>query len=270
MKRVLTIAGSDATGGAGLEADLKIFEEYGLFGQAAITTIVTMDPKDWHHEVTEMPVTLVEKQVQSALDGGKVAAIKTGMLGNETIIENISHYLSPEFTEHIIIDPVIACKGTAQILQPKSVVGIKRFLLPKAQIVTPNLVEAGILSDLGELTSVELIKEAAKKIHDQGAKRVVIKGGKRLAGHRALDVFYDGTSFEMLESAKIDSQNNHGAGCAFAAAITAGVATGMSYLDAVIKAKEVVYQGILHGASFNAYVGHLNHSAYFRKGENHG
>lgn len=269
MKRVVTIAGSDATGGAGLEADLKIFEEYGVFGQAAITTIVTMDPKDWHHEVTELPVTLVEKQLRSALDGGKVAAIKTGMLGNETIIERISQYLSSEFTDHVIIDPVIACKGTAQILQPKSVAGVKRFLLPKAELVTPNLVEAGILSGLGELTSVEQIKEAAKNIHDQGAKRVVIKGGKRFAGHRALDVFYDGASFEMLESAKIDSQNNHGAGCTFAAAITAGVATGMDYLDAVIKAKEVVYQGILHGAPFNEHVGHLYHPAYFRQESNH-
>ena len=265
MKRVLTIAGSDATGGAGLEADLKIFEEYGLFGQAAITTIVTMDPDTWQHEVTELPVSLVEKQLLSSLNGGAVAAIKTGMLGNETIIEQIHHKLTPTYTEHVVIDPVIACKGTAQILQPKSVAGIKHYLLPKASIVTPNLIEAGILSGLGELETLAQMKEAAKRILDQGAARVVVKGGKRLKGNAAIDLYYDGDSFEELANEKIASNNNHGAGCTFSAAITAGVAQGLEYFDAVVKAKAVVYQGILHGERFNQHVGHLDHHAYFRE-----
>ena len=163
MEKVLTIAGSDSTGGAGIQADLKTFEEYGVFGFSSLTSIVTMDPTTgWSHEVTELPETLLEKQLISVFAGGPVAALKTGMMGNEQNIKMASKYIKQEKIQKVVIDPVIACKGTAQILQPKSVEGLKNDLLPLALVATPNLIEAGILSGLGEISSVAEMEEAAK------------------------------------------------------------------------------------------------------------
>lgn len=263
MEKVLTIAGSDSTGGAGLQADLKTFEEYGVFGFSSITSIVTMDEtKGWSHKVTELPAELLEKQLRSVFAGGPVTAIKTGMMGNERTIELASAYLTKHYAKYVVIDPVIACKGTAQILQPESVAGIKRFLLPQAEITTPNLIEAGILSGLGDLHTIEDMQEAAKRIADLGAKHVVVKGGKRLAFDRAVDLYYDGRDFVVLENELYDTDFNHGAGCTFAAAITAGLAKGQSVLEAVSLAKTFVARAIEEGVAINPYVGHVWHGAY--------
>ena len=263
MEKVLTIAGSDSTGGAGIQADLKTFEEYGVFGFSSLTSIVTMDPTTgWSHEVTELPETLLEKQLISVFAGGPVAALKTGMMGNEQNIKMASKYIKQEKIQIVVIDPVIACKGTAQILQPKSVEGLKNDLLPLALVATPNLIEAGILSGLGEISSVAEMEEAAKRIVQMGAKHVVVKGGHRLAGEKALDLFYDGHTAHLLENELYPTDYNHGAGCTFSAAITAGLAKGYSVLEAVTLAKKFVAAAIKHGIQVNPYVGHVWHGAY--------
>ena len=263
MEKVLTIAGSDSTGGAGIQADLKTFEEYGVFGFSSLTSIVTMDPTTgWSHEVTELPETLLEKQLISVFAGGPVAALKTGMMGNEQNIKMASKYIKQEKIQKVAIDPVIACKGTAQILQPKSVEGLKNDLLPLALVATPNLIEAGILSGLGEISSVAEMEEAAKRIVQMGAKHVVVKGGHRLAGEKALDLFYDGHTAHLLENELYPTDYNHGAGCTFSAAITAGLAKGYSVLEAVTLAKKFVAAAIKHGIQVNPYVGHVWHGAY--------
>ncbi|MDT2764110.1 bifunctional hydroxymethylpyrimidine kinase/phosphomethylpyrimidine kinase [Enterococcus asini] len=263
MKKVLTIAGSDSTGGAGLQADLKTFQEYGVFGFSSLTSVVTMDPDSgWSHEVTEMPVDLLEKQLISVFAGGPVAALKTGMMGNETNIALASEYIARYPETKVVIDPVIACKGTAQILQPKSVAAIKEYLLPVALVTTPNLLEAGILSEMGDLTSIEDMKKAARLIHQQGTKNVVVKGGHRLGGDKAVDLLYDGTDFVLLENELYQTDRNHGAGCTFAAAITAGLAKGLSVPAAVALGKKFVAQAIKQGVQVNPYVGHVWHGAY--------
>lgn len=263
MEKVLTIAGSDSTGGAGIQADLKTFEEYGVFGFSSLTSIVTMDPTTgWSHEVTELPETLLEKQLISVFAGGPVAALKTGMMGNEQNIKMASKYIKQEKIQKVVIDPVIACKGTAQILQPKSVEGLKNDLLPLALVATPNLIEAGILSGLGEISSVAEMEEAAKRIVQMGAEHVVVKGGHRLAGEKALDLFYDGHTAHLLENELYPTDYNHGAGCTFSAAITAGLAKGYSVLEAVTLAKKFVAAAIKHGIQVNPYVGHVWHGAY--------
>ena len=127
-------------------------------------------------------------------------AQSTGMMGNEQNIKMASKYIKQEKIQKVVIDPVIACKGTAQILQPKSVEGLKNDLLPLALVATPNLIEAGILSGLGEISSVAEMEEAAKRIVQMGAKHVVVKGGHRLAGEKALDLFYDGHTAHLLEN----------------------------------------------------------------------
>lgn len=266
MEKVLTIAGSDSTGGAGIQADLKTFEEYGVFGFSSLTSIVTMDPENgWSHEVTELPEKLLEKQLISVAAGSPLNAVKTGMMGNEKNIKIASDFIRGQNIKNVVIDPVIACKGTAQILQPKSVAGLKKYLIPQAYITTPNLVEAGILSGLGDLTSIEDMKKAAQAVFELGAKHVVVKGGHRLLGTQAIDVFYDGADFAILESPQIQTDNNHGAGCTFAAAITAGLAKGYTAKEAVILAKAFVVKAIEQGITINPYVGHVWHGAY-----NHG
>lgn len=263
MKKVLTIAGSDSTGGAGLEADLKTFEEYGVFGFASITSIVTMDPKTgWSHEVTELPAELLLKQLISAFAGSGMAALKTGMMGNDANILAAVDFLDKQQVENIVVDPVIACKGTAQILQPEVVTAIKKYLLPLATITTPNLVEAGILAELGDLSNLTDMKKAARAIWQQGAKNVVIKGGHRLGSDKAIDLFYDGAEFVTFENELYQTDFNHGAGCTFAAAVTAGLAKGAPMKRAVAMAKQFVAAAIKEGVQINPYVGHVWHGAY--------
>lgn len=263
IKKVLTVAGSDSSGGAGIQADLKTFEEYGTFGFSALTSIVTMDPDEgWSHTVTPIAPDLVEKQLKTIFAGGALDAMKTGMLGTVETIEMTRKYIDLFQMEQIVIDPVIACKGTSELLQPENVDAMKTLVLPKATIATPNLIEAGILSEMGDLTSVEQMKEAAKRIYQLGPKIVVIKGGHRLNTEKAIDVFYDGNQFTMFEEELIKTDFNHGAGCTFAAAITAGLAKGYSPLEAVALGKKFVAAAIKNGQKINPYLGHVWHGAY--------
>ncbi|KAF1297671.1 bifunctional hydroxymethylpyrimidine kinase/phosphomethylpyrimidine kinase [Enterococcus sp. JM4C] len=263
IKKIVTVAGSDSSGGAGLQADLKTFQEYGTFGFSAVTSIVTMDPaENWSHTVTPIAPELVEKQLKTIFAGGKLDAIKTGMLGTVDAIEATRKVIDDFQMDNIVIDPVIACKGTSELLQPENVAAMKRLLLPKATITTPNLVEAGILSELGDLTSIEQMKQAAKKIALLGPQHVVVKGGHRLGLDKAVDVYYDGQQFTILENELIPTDYNHGAGCTFAAAITAGLAKGYSVEKSVTLAKAFVAAAIKQGIKINPYLGHVWHGAY--------
>lgn len=263
IKKVLTVAGSDSSGGAGIQADLKTFEEYGTFGFSAITSIVTMDPdEEWSHLVTSLDATLVEKQLKTIFAGAPLDAMKTGMLGTIETIEITRQYIDKFNMQNIVIDPVMACKGTSELLQPDNVDAMVRLLLPKATITTPNLVEAGILSGLGDITSVSQMEEAAKKIIALGPKNVVIKGGHRLGTENAIDLFYDGTTFTLFEGELFQTDYNHGAGCTFAAATAAGLAKGLSVKEAVKMAKKFVAAAIQKGLKINPFLGHVWHGAY--------
>ncbi|WP_086444353.1 bifunctional hydroxymethylpyrimidine kinase/phosphomethylpyrimidine kinase [Candidatus Enterococcus lemimoniae] len=263
IKKVLTVAGSDSSGGAGIQADLKTFEEYGTFGFSALTSIVTMDPDEgWSHLVTPIEPDLVEKQLKTIFAGGALDTMKTGMLGTIEAIEITRTYIDKFAMDNIVIDPVMACKGTSELLQPENVAAMTRLLLPKATVTTPNLVEAGILSGMGDLTSIDQMKEAAKKILDLGPKNVVIKGGHRLKTDKAVDLFYDGTDFTIFESELFSTDYNHGAGCTFAAAVTAGLAKGYSVVEAVALAKKFVAAAIKNGQKINPFLGHVWHGAY--------
>lgn len=263
IMKTLTIAGSDSSGGAGIQADLKTFEEYGTYGFSALTTIVTMDPDNgWHHNVYPVDPVLVEEQLKTVFAGGPVDAMKTGMLGSVDIVRVAEQAIKSNQQKNVVIDPVMVCKGEDEVLNPESAEAIRDLLLPLATVVTPNLFEAGVLSGLGKLTSIEDMKEAARKIHGLGARNVVVKGGKALGGDRAIDVFYDGKDFTVLESDKIEPAYNHGAGCTFAAAITGGLANGLPVADAVAKAKDFVSAAIRSGYQFNEYVGPVFHGGY--------
>lgn len=259
----LTIAGSDSSGGAGMQADLKTFEEYGAYGLVALTAIVTMDPDNsWAHGVVPIETALIEKQLKTILAGKKINAMKTGMLANVEMIELVKRTIVENKLTNVVIDPVMVCKGEDKVLNPENAEALRDMLIPLATVATPNLFEAGVLSGMGRLTSIDDIKEAAKKIHNLGAENVVIKAGKAMDGDQAIDIFYDGKNMETLISRKVEHSFNHGAGCTFAAAITAGLATGLSVAEAVIKAKDFVTAAITGGFEFNKFIGPVFHGAY--------
>ncbi|MCR8643981.1 bifunctional hydroxymethylpyrimidine kinase/phosphomethylpyrimidine kinase [Paenibacillus sp. N1-5-1-14] len=263
IRKVLTVAGSDSSGGAGLQADLKTFEEYGVFGFSAITSIVTMDPdQNWHHEVHPIPPALVEKQMKTVLSGGQLDAMKTGMLGSVEVIELLHHMIDKQDIANVVIDPVMVCKGEDEVVQPENGQATRDLLLPQATIVTLNLFEAGQLAGMGRITTLNEMKEAAHKIIEQGAKHVVIKGGKALRSEKAIDLFYDGKEFVLYEAEMLDTNYNHGAGCTFAAAIAAGLAKGNTVKESVAMAKKFTLDAIKQGFAFNRFVGPVWHGAY--------
>lgn len=267
MKKTLTLAGSDSSGGAGIQADLKTFQEYDVYGMNALTSIVTMDPtNDWAHDVFPIDVAAVEKQLSTILSVG-VDAMKTGMLGSVEIIELGARKIDEYKLDNIVIDPVMVCKGEDEVLQPENTDAMRELLIPRATITTPNLFEAGQLARTGPIKTIDGMKEAAVIIHELGAKNVVIKGGKALDHERAVDLFYDGSEFTLLEEDMLNTTYNHGAGCTFAAAITANLANGKSVKEAVMAAKEFVTAAIAHGWKLNEYVGPVMHGAYNQFGK---
>ncbi|WP_087973462.1 pyridoxine/pyridoxal/pyridoxamine kinase [Oceanobacillus rekensis] len=261
MKKTLTLAGSDSSGGAGIAADLKTFQEYDVYGMTALTSIVTMDPKSWGHNVTPIDVDIVEKQLDTILSVG-VDAMKSGMLGSVDIIKLGAKKIDEYNIDKYVLDPVMVCKGEDEVLQPENTDAMRDYLLPKSFVTTPNLFEAGQLAQNGPLKTLDDMKEAAVKIHELGAKNVVIKGGKALDHEKAIDLFYDGQDFEILERDKVETTYNHGAGCTFAAAITANLAHGKSVKESVFAAKDFVTAAIANGWKLNEYVGPVMHGAY--------
>lgn len=264
IKKTLTLAGSDTSGGSGIQADLKTFQEHGTYGMTAITCIVSMDPDaGWKHNVFPIDTAAVEAQLNCAFSV-KLDAMKTGMLGSVDIVELGAKYINKYELKNVVIDPVMVCKGENEVLLPETVDAARELLLPQAMITTPNLFEAGQLSGLGTLHTIDDMKHAAERIHELGAKHVVIKGGRALQHSKAVDLFYDGKSHVLLETDKLETSYNHGAGCTFAAAITANLANGEEIFDAVLHAKQFVTAAILHGWKLNEFVGPVMHGAYNR------
>lgn len=263
LKKTLTIAGSDTSAGAGMQADLKTFQELGTYGIVALTSIVTMDKKSWSHDVTPIPFDVFEKQLETAISIGP-DAVKTGMLGTQEIIKRAGDAYVESGADYFVVDPVMVCKGENEVLNPGNTDAMIEYLLPKATVVTPNLFEAGQLANLGTLKSIEDMKKAAEVIHEQDAKHVIIKGGKALDQDKSYDLYYDGQKFYQLTTDMFQQSYNHGAGCTFAAATTAYLANGKSPREAVIAAKAFVASAIKNGWKMNDFVGPVDHGAYNR------
>ena len=263
LKKVLTIAGSDTSAGAGMQADLKTFQELDVYGMVALTSIVTMDKETWSHDVTPIDMNVFEKQLETAISIGP-DAIKTGMLGTQDIIKRAGDVFVESGADYFVVDPVMVCKGEDEVLNPGNTEVMIQYLLPKATVVTPNLFEAGQLSGLGKLTSIEDMKKAAQVIYDKGTPHVIIKGGKALDQDKSYDLYYDGQQFYQLTTDMFQQSYNHGAGCTFAAATTAYLANGKSPKEAIIAAKAFVASAIKNGWKMNDFVGPVDHGAYNR------
>ena len=220
LKKVVTIAGSDTSGGAGIQADLKTFQERGVYGMNIITVLVTMDPKDWSHKVFPVDMNTIKEQANTVFNAIGVDAVKTGMLPTVEIINYAGELIKDLKNTPIVIDPVMVCKG---------------------------------------------VKEAAKKIYDFGVKNVVIKGGKSFSKNSAIDVLYDGSNFDVIETEKIDTPYTHGAGCSFAACMTAELAKGATVKEALETTKTLITEALRQSFKLGEFVGPLNHKAFALK-----
>ena len=178
--KALTVAGSDTSGGAGLQADLKTFQELGVYGMTAITVVVAQNPRDnWSHVVYPLPIDVLEAQLETVLGGIGVDALKTGMLATSEVISLVAEKISQYHVKNVVIDPVLVCKGTDEVLHPESAVAIREKLAPLATIITPNIFEAKQLSGMSTISTLDDVKTAAKAIYALGPRNVLIKGGAR-------------------------------------------------------------------------------------------
>lgn len=247
----LTIAGSEATGGAGAQADLKTFQELDTYGIIALTCIVSFDPKDnWNHRFVPVEPQVIADQLEAvqACYEGSLDTVKLGMMGSPTTIDTVATALKQQQWKNVVLDPVLICKGQEPGHALDTDQALKANLLPLASFVTPNHFEAEQLSGLTIKNEQDLIA-AARKIHEESGAVVLAKGGVRIAGEDAVDVFYDGSTLEVLREKKIGDVAVSGAGCSLAAAVTAELAKGASPLEAARTAKAFVTQGIRNRVS---------------------
>ncbi len=243
---VLTIAGNEATGGAGAQADLKTFQALGVSGSLALTCIVSFDPaKEWAHRFVPVEPGVIADQLEAIHAAHNLAAVKIGMLGTPGAIQAVAQFLAEHRPQHLVLDPVLICKGQEPGAALDTDNALKEQVLPLATFVTPNHFESLSLSGMQSIDTLEDLKEAARIIHELSGATVLAKGSIRLEGSQAFDVFYDGSTLEVLESPKIgQGEAVAGAGCTLAAALTAFLAQGLDPLEAARQAKAFVTAGI--------------------------
>lgn len=248
----LAIAGSEATGGAGAQADLRTFQALGTFGVAALTCIVSFDPKNnWSHRLFAIDPQILADQLEAGFATHEFHAIKTGMLGNPATIETVAGVLREHRPRNLVVDPVLICKGQEAGAALDTDNALKQHILPLASFVTPNHFEAMQLSGMDSIESEDDLVESAKRIYDAFGATVLAKGGVRIAGEDAVDVFYDGETLEILREPKVGEHAVSGAGCSLAAAVTAELAKGAEPLAAARTAKTFVTRGIQERLSPN-------------------
>ncbi len=263
MNVVMTIAGSDSGGGAGIQADLKTFQELNVFGTSAITSL-TAQNTNGVHEIFPVDALFVRKQIEVLIEDFNLAAIKTGMLYSENIIEEVYHVLK-DLNIPLIIDPVMVAKGGASLLHDKAVHSLQTKLFSISTVITPNIPEAEVLSGMDIVTANDR-QEAAKVLMSYGAKCVVMKGGHIEDNQQfAEDTVYlaNGEKF-TLQTERVQTKNTHGTGCTFSAAITAFLANGYSIREAIIEAKKFIQMGIEYDLRLGHGHGPTNHFAYNR------
>lgn len=248
----LTIAGSEATGGAGAQADLKTFQELGVYGVVALTCIVSFDPKkEWQHRFVPVDQQVIADQLEAIQSCYPLGTVKLGMLGTPATIDTVASALKSQEWDNVVLDPVLICKGQEPGAALDTDQALKANILPLATFVTPNHFEAESLSGI-TIRSLDDLKEAARIIHRQSGAVVLAKGGVRLEGPDAVDVYFDGETLEVLTAPKVGEVAVSGAGCTLAAAIAAELAKGAAPLDAARTAKNFVTEGIRNRVASNA------------------
>ncbi len=251
--RVLSIAGSDSGGGAGIQADLKTFAALGVYGMTAITA-VTVQNTTGVSGYEELSPKTVADQIRAVAEDIGVDAAKTGMLASVAIVEAVADAVAETRIPNLVVDPVFMSKHGHALLAEGAVEALKTHLLPLATLVTPNLPEASGLTGRRVATTDDM-KEAARAIHAFGPRAVLVKGGHLERPAHADDVFFDGESFEWITGPRIDTLHTHGTGCVLSAAIAAHLAKGADVLTAVREGKAFVTEAIRHSLALGSGIG---------------
>lgn len=256
IAQVLTIAGSDSGGGAGIQADIKAIQANGAFALSVLTSITAQNTKT---VVTafDLPLRVIEAQIRAVFDDFTISAVKTGMLSAKGIVKRVSQLLKELAVENLVVDPVMVSKSGYPLLKPEAIAMMKSELFPLAALITPNIHEAELLTGMKIRTLAEA-EAAARKIHPLGGRAVLVKGG-HLLEERGCDLLFDGREITLFRSDFIDSPNTHGTGCTFSAAIAAQLAGGKSLKEAVQQAKAYVTEAIRHGLSIGGGHGPTDH-----------
>jgi hydroxymethylpyrimidine kinase/phosphomethylpyrimidine kinase len=238
----LTVAGTDPSGGAGIQADLKTFAALGVYGFSAVTVVVAQNSS---RVLSTAPIEpeMVAQQVGALMMQMRPHAMKTGALGEPGIVVEVARAIEDFELPAPVVDPVMVSSGGARLLSEQGEATMRRRLLPLAAVVTPNLPEAEALSGM-RIEGIAAMHEAARLIHRMGPRAVVIKGGHLAADVAALDVLYDGRRYVEFAGERIEGGGAHGTGCAFSAAIAAWLARGVELEEAVRKAKEFVTRAL--------------------------
>jgi hydroxymethylpyrimidine/phosphomethylpyrimidine kinase len=263
MRVVLTIAGSDSGGGAGIQADLKTFAAHGVYGTTAVTAVTAQNTVGVMAS-SALPSDLVALQIETVAADITLHATKTGMLATAAIVEAVAAAIEALELPNVVVDPVMVAKGGHRLLDEDGVRALRAELLPRARVVTPNIPEAEILSGVA-IRSLEHARAAAARIHALGRSAVIVKGG-HAEGAELVDVLFDGEAFTELRIPRVLARTTHGTGCTFASAIAAHLACGRPLAEAASKAQAYVAGAIRHGLSLGKGHGPLDHFWQFREG----
>lgn len=262
IQKALTIAGSDCGGGAGIQADLKTFQELNVYGMSAITAVTAQNTRGVQG-VYPLSADAVIDQLTSIADDLPPQAIKTGMLVNGDIISHVADFVRLHSWKKLVVDPVMIAKGGASLLERESVNALINELIPLAFVVTPNIPEAEALTGIDILNDVDR-KKAAEVLFQMGAKHVVIKGGHQSHAQfvQATDILFDGKRFYDFSSPRVFTPHTHGTGCTFSAVITSQLAKGHTVYDSVHTAKQFITAAISDSLGIGSEHGPTNHWAY--------
>jgi hydroxymethylpyrimidine kinase/phosphomethylpyrimidine kinase len=252
----LTIAGSDSGAGAGIQADLKTFAAFRVYGLSVIT-LVTAQSTQGVDAVEFLPPQLVTQQLHTVFADFNIGAMKTGALGNAEVIHAVAQFLRRRDTSNLVIDPVMISKHGATLIDPDAVRVLQDELLPLARVATPNLSEAAVLAGMDKVEDRNAMVAAAEQILLSGCRSVVVKGGHSASD--PVDLLWEDGTVSWFSGVRIDSPHTHGTGCTFSAAIAASLLKGRKLRDAVAAAKRYITGAIEHGQVFGQGINPVNH-----------
>lgn len=256
MRVVLTIAGSDSSAGAGIQADLKTFAALGVYGTSAITAVTAQNTLGVS-SVFVLPADLVAAQIEAVAGDIEVHATKTGMLANAAIVEVVAAAIEELELPNLVVDPVMVAKSGDRLLDDDGIQMMRLELLPLARVVTPNIPEAEVLAGI-RISSPDSARDAARRIRDFGTAAVIIKGGHG-GGHEIVDLLFDGVQFREYRTERILTRHTHGTGCTFASAVAAALASGSELPDATERAQAFVAGALRSGLAIGRGHGPLDH-----------
>ena len=258
MKKVLSIAGSDCSGGAGIQADLKTFSAHGIFGMSVVVSVVAENTCRVI-DIQDVTPDMIEKQIDAVFEDIEVNAVKVGMLSTPACMKAVAGKLRQYKPENVVIDPVMYAKNGSPLMAPNATGELIATVIPLAGILTPNIPEAEKITGMTIENAADM-EDAARRIYSMGCKNVLVKGGHATGGvDVALDVLFDGEGFYRYEAPRVDTKNTHGTGCTYSSAIASNLALGLDIKSAVAAAKEYITTAIRHSLPIGKGHGPTNH-----------